>query len=109
MSRGLIPGLSRSCIAVTERQAFALAQRMLGHRDEAQPGAQSGYSEKEAEVIGDETRRLLEEARRLAHEVLVGSRAALDRIAAVLLERETLSASDVEAVVQAVPVGSNGR
>lgn len=58
-----------------------------------------GYSEKEAELIGDETRRLVDEARGLACDVLLGSRAALDRIAAALLERETVSREELELLV----------
>ncbi|MBA3300386.1 MAG: ATP-dependent zinc metalloprotease FtsH [Thermoleophilaceae bacterium] len=67
------------------------------------------YSEKEAELIGDETRRIVDEARRLAQEVLLGSRPALDRIAEALLERETLSSTELEELVAAAPVASNGR
>lgn len=50
-------------------------------------------------------RRLVEEAGERAREVLEGSRATLERIAAVLLERDTISAEELEELVGRAPVG----
>jgi len=58
-----------------------------------------GYSEKETTLIGDEARRLIDEARDRACLVLDGSRSTLERIAETLLERETISATELEALV----------
>ncbi len=57
------------------------------------------YSEKEAQMVGDEVRRLVDEADRRALEVLRESRATLDRLAELLLERETLSGPELEAIL----------
>ncbi|MEJ7892110.1 MAG: ATP-dependent metallopeptidase FtsH/Yme1/Tma family protein [Solirubrobacteraceae bacterium] len=60
-------------------------------------GRQS-YSAEENKLIGEEVRRLTDEARGRARQVLTDGRAALDRIAEALLERETLTADDLEAL-----------
>jgi cell division protease FtsH len=54
------------------------------------------YSEEEARLIGVEVRRLVGEAEDRAEAVVRDSRSTLDRIAEALLERETLSASELE-------------
>jgi cell division protease FtsH len=59
----------------------------------------SRYSEEEARLIGSEVRRLVEEARNRARTVLTDQRDALDHIAAALLEHETLSATDLQALI----------
>ena len=64
------------------------------------------YSEKEVSLIGDEARRLVDEARERAHQVLSDSREVLDEVARALLERETLSADDLEELVGRAPVAS---
>ena len=65
-------------------------------------------SEKETELIGEETRRLVAEARALAVEVLVSGRATLDRIADTLLRRETVSKAELEELVATTAARSNG-
>jgi cell division protease FtsH len=54
------------------------------------------YSEKTAEQIDGEVRRLLSELYDAAKSVLAENRGLLDRIAAALLERETLETSDLK-------------
>jgi len=66
-------------------------------------GAWSRYSEGTAVTIDSEVRRLVGEAHARAHEVLRTSRAALDRVAAALLERETLSAAELEEIIDSAP------
>ncbi len=63
------------------------------------PAGTPRYSEEEAQLIGTEVRRLVDEAHDLAIGVLRDSRATLDRIAETLLERETLSAVELEAII----------
>jgi len=82
--------------------AEALADLTFGNGHDGSPR----YSEEEARLIGAEVRRLIGEARERARGVLAGSRASLDRIAQALLERETLTAEELEVLVgrSAVPV-----
>ena len=63
------------------------------------PGGAPRYSEEEAQLIGAEVRRLVDEAHDLANGVLRGSRDTLERIAETLLERETLSAAELEEII----------
>ncbi|MDP8942787.1 MAG: ATP-dependent zinc metalloprotease FtsH [Actinomycetota bacterium] len=62
-----------------------------------------GYSDEETRLVGAEVRRLVDEAHREARQVLEGSRATLDRIAEALLERETISADELEELVGPAP------
>jgi cell division protease FtsH len=57
------------------------------------------YSEKTAEQIDEEVKRLLTKLYAEAKELLEGHRGILDRIAASLLERETLETSDLKLLV----------
>ena len=79
----------------------------LGDMSFSERHGHATYSEKETALIGDESRRLVDEARQLAHRVLLDSSATLERIAEALLERETLSAAELQALVAAAPVGSD--
>jgi cell division protease FtsH len=58
-----------------------------------------GVSERTAELVDNEIRRLLGEAFERARGILVEHRDALDKLAAALLERETLDREQVELVV----------
>jgi cell division protease FtsH len=58
------------------------------------------YSETIANQIDDEVRRFILEAYSEAHSLLDEKRDLLDRLAQALLERETLDAEEVEAIVQ---------
>ena len=62
------------------------------------------YSDEETRLIGAEVRRLVDEARGRALEVLQSSRPTLDRIAEALLERETLSSSELEEIIDEPPL-----
>jgi cell division protease FtsH len=53
------------------------------------------YSEKVAEEIDDEVRRLVEQARETAHKIVVEHRNVLDRVARRLIEDETIEGDDV--------------
>jgi len=56
------------------------------------------YSEEEKGLIYTEVKRLLEEAEREARQVIVHSRAILDRIAETLLEQETMTADELKEI-----------
>ena len=56
------------------------------------------YSEETARLIDAEVRKLVDEAERLARDVLEGSRDELDAVVQALLERETLTLEEVEAI-----------
>jgi ATP-dependent metalloprotease FtsH len=65
-----------------------------------------GHSEETARRIDQEIRRLVDEADGQARAVLTDGRAALDRVAHALLDRETLSLEDVEAVLADGPTAA---
>ena len=67
------------------------------------------YSHETASLIDAEARRVVDEAERLASEVLARSRRELDLVAGALLERETLSLSEVEAILGSAPASTAGR
>lgn len=72
----------------------------------ADDGYHSSYSDQEARLIGEEVRRLMDEAHERSRRVLSESRAALDRIAEALLERETLSADELKALAGGTTVAA---
>jgi len=57
------------------------------------------YSDKEARIVGEEVRRLVDEADERALAVLRGSRPILNRLAELLMERETLSGQELEQIM----------
>jgi cell division protease FtsH len=61
------------------------------------------YSEKIAEEIDDEVRRLIEEAQERARNVLKERRPLLDKLAAVLLEEETLEGESLTRLLNSDP------
>jgi cell division protease FtsH len=63
------------------------------------------YAEATQRVIDEEVERLLKEADRRATDLLLHRRAALDRVVALLLERETIDGSEVMAAVAEEPQG----
>ena len=77
-----------------------------GERDPDWPSGLPGFSEEVMRQIDSEVRRLVEEAHERARQVVAGSEEALGRIAEALLERETLSAEELEALVGRAPVPS---
>jgi cell division protease FtsH len=67
------------------------------------------YSVEAARLIDSEARRLVDEAERLATDVLSRARHDLDLVVSALLERETLSLAEVEAIIGVTPVLTDGR
>ena len=60
------------------------------------------YSDEVAAQIDNEVRRLIENAHRMAREILVANRDVLDRIAAELVAHETLEVERVQSIFSAV-------
>ncbi len=85
-----------------------LGPRALGH-NQAQPflgrefSQESDYSNEVARQIDEEIRRIIEEAHQRAQDLLVERREQLDRIAAILIQRETLERVEFEALLDGVP------
>jgi cell division protease FtsH len=76
-----------------DREVFV--GRDIGHAPE--------YSEEVAANIDAEVRRLVDDAHNLAREILETHRDALDRLTAALIDKETLDAAEVEALLSDVP------
>src|SRR5438067_9948468 len=83
-------------IAVGDREAEIFLGREVVQRRE--------ISERTAELVDTEVKRILGDAYERAKTVVVDHRDALDRLAAALLERETLDREDVELVVAGKPL-----
>ena len=56
------------------------------------------YSEKTAEIIDEEVKKLIEQAHETAKRVLVENREGFERLAALLLEREVVFSEDLEEI-----------
>jgi cell division protease FtsH len=83
-------------IAVGDREAEIFLGREVVQRRE--------ISERTAELVDTEVKRILGDAFERAKTVLIDRRDALDRLAAALLERETLDREEVELVVAGKPL-----
>jgi cell division protease FtsH len=85
-----------------------LGARTLGHNQD-QPflgrefRQEPDYSEEIAREIDDEIRRIVEQGREQAMAVLREHREQLDRVAEILIRRETLDRSEFEALLEGVP------
>jgi len=85
-----------------------LGPRALGH-NQAQPflgrefSQEADYSNEVARQIDEEIRRIIEEAHQRAQDLLVERREQLDRIASILIQRETLERVEFEALLDGVP------
>ncbi|HLI54877.1 MAG TPA: ATP-dependent zinc metalloprotease FtsH [Acidimicrobiales bacterium] len=82
----------------------ALGPQQLGQRDGEvflgrDLGHQANYSEEVAAVVDREIRALIDEAHRRARAVLLHHRPTLDRMARELVDKETLDALDLEAIL----------
>jgi cell division protease FtsH len=66
-------------------------------------GEQKNYSEKTAEAIDEEIRRLIDEGYQKAVEIITGHRDVLDHIAAALIQVETLDGDNLERVFRGEP------
>jgi len=73
-----------------EEQIF-LGREIAQHRD---------FSEETARQIDQEVRRLIDEAYQSAHTILESHKDAMHRIAAALLERETIDADEVRMLIE---------
>ena len=78
-------------IAVGDREAEIFLGREVVQRRE--------ISDRTAEIVDTELKRILSEAYERARTIISDHRAALDRLASALLERETLDRDEVELVV----------
>jgi len=83
-------------IAVGDREAEIFLGREVMQRRE--------ISERTAELVDTELKRVLGEAYERAKQILVEHRATLDRVASALLERETLDREEIELVVAGKPL-----
>jgi ATP-dependent metalloprotease FtsH len=116
----LVIGEPGSAAADDLAQVSALARRMVcelgmsealggvtynGHATDDAGSARPSYSEAESRLIGEEVRRLIDDAHERSRQVLTDSREALDRLAQALLERETVTAEELEELVRP-PVAS---
>ncbi len=74
-------------------------QQQLQYLTSAQAFEERNYSEATAQAIDAEIRALLDEGRKRARDILSQCRSVLDRLAAELEEKETLSGDDVKRIV----------
>ena len=79
-------------IAIGDRDHEIFLGREITQRHE--------ISEKTAEVVDGEVKRILDEAYNRAHVILSGELKILHSVAAALLDRETLNRSDVESLME---------
>ncbi len=86
-------------IAVGDREQEIFLGREVVQRRE--------ISDSTAQLVDEEVKRILTNAFSDATRILTERRPALDRVAAALLERETLDRDEVELVVGAVPLGGD--
>ncbi len=64
-------------------------------------GQKAGYSEHTAELIDAEVKRIVEDARTKALDLLTKNRKILDDLAGKLFDREVLNGDDIDAILQA--------
>ncbi len=79
-------------VAIGDREQEIFLGRELSHRREV--------SERMSDLVDTEVKRILDEAYRLAEEILRSERDLLDRLAAALLDRETLDRDDLDTLVR---------
>jgi len=85
-----------------------LGPRVLGH-NQAMPflgrefSQEPDYSEEVARQIDAEIRRIIEEAHERARQILRDHREQLDRIATILIQRETIEREEFEALLDGAP------
>src|SRR5919206_324040 len=91
---------------------YGMSERLgtvaLGHKEELvflgrEIGEQKNYSEKTAEAIDEEIRRLIDEGYRRAVDIITGHRDVLDRLAKALIQYETLDGENLERVFRGEP------
>ncbi len=67
-------------------------------------GQQREYSERTAAMIDDEVHAIINERYQYVEQLLSGQRALLDKMAEVLLERETLDASEIKELMREIGI-----
>jgi cell division protease FtsH len=91
---------------------YGMSERLgtvaLGHKEELvflgrEIGEQKNYSEKTAEAIDEEIRRLIDEGYAQAVQIITDHRDVLDHIAAALIQVETLDGENLERVFRGEP------
>src|SRR5919205_617801 len=91
---------------------YGMSERLgtvaLGHKEELvflgrEIGEQKNYSEKTAEAIDEEIRRLIDEGYAQAVDIITNHRDVLDRIANALIQYETLDGDNLERVFRGEP------
>src|SRR5207302_4011081 len=91
---------------------YGMSERLgtvaLGHKEELvflgrEIGEQKNYSEKTAEAIDEEIRRLIDEGYQRAVEIITNHRDVLDHMAAALIQVETLDGDNLERVFRGEP------
>jgi cell division protease FtsH len=91
---------------------YGMSERLgtvaLGHKEELvflgrEIGEQKNYSEKTAEAIDEEIRRLIDEGYAQAVQIITDHRDVLDRMAAALIQYETLDGDNLERVFRGEP------
>jgi cell division protease FtsH len=83
-------------MAIGDREQEVFLGREFGHRREV--------SERTAEMVDDEVKRLLDEAYAKASVLLTAHRELLERIAQALLDRETIDREDLDLLVKDLPL-----
>ncbi len=76
--------------------SFDASQKIFVGRDW---GKERSYSEKTAETIDGEVRRLVEEAEKRATVLLTKNRKVLDKLAKILLEKEVVEGFELDALL----------
>ncbi|NER84093.1 MAG: ATP-dependent metallopeptidase FtsH/Yme1/Tma family protein [Leptolyngbya sp. SIO1D8] len=66
--------------------------------------AERDFSEETASIIDEEVRKLVDQAYRRAKQVLVENRAVLDKLAAMLVSKETVDAEELQDLLRSNPV-----
>ena len=91
---------------------YGMSERLgtvaLGHKEEMvflgrEIGEQKNYSEKTAEAIDEEIRKLIDEGYARAAEIITVHRDVLDRLAAALIQLETLDVDNLDRIFRGEP------
>jgi cell division protease FtsH len=97
-----VGALARQMVA---RLGMSDAVGAINYLDEPMANGSTVYSEETSRLIDEESRRLVREADDLARDVLIQWRDGLDRVAAALLERETLLLDELDEIAGPPPPG----
>jgi cell division protease FtsH len=96
---------------------YGMSERLgtvaLGHKEELvflgrEIGEQKNYSEKTAEAIDEEIRQLIDEGYARAVEIITAHREVLDRLAAALIQLETLDVDNLDRIFRGEPPVEGG-